>query len=309
MSVAALPQIVSLVPRRFEDGAWSGVPRFDFELRALFPALRSLRLTPDPRWVLRCIRALREPGVVAVVGSEDSWLLPSGVRAIVVHHGCAQTHFDRDPQWRGPRERWRCRAQRLMYRRANRTFVALARWTARQFAGHYGVPEPVVIPNWVAPLARRAPRTERPVVLGDWRGFNKGKPVIPGLRRRLPGVEFRPLSCTYQTRAAAYGDADAYLCLSLSEGGSYSVSDAEAASLPLVTTDVGNYLEYAACRVVPWQERADAASVAELVEKALAATRGPSFFESWTFERWRGAWHELVVRVADSPPAPALHPR
>jgi hypothetical protein len=303
--VPALPPLVSLVPRRFEDGAWSGVPRFDFELRAVFPGMRSLRLSPDPRWVLRAVRALREPGAVAVVGSEDSLLLPSSVRAIVVHHGCAQTHFDRDPKWRGPRERWRCRAQRLMYRRANRTFVALARWTAREFAGHYGVPEPAVLPNWVAPLPRRAARAGRPVVLGDWRGFNKGRPAIPGLQRRLPGVELRPLRCTYATRPAAYGDADAYLCLSLSEGGSYSVSDAEAAALPLVSTDVGNYLEYDACRVVPWRRRDDAELVGGEIERALAAPRGPSFFERWTFEKWREAWHALVRQVADGPPLPA----
>jgi len=308
VSMTALPKIVSLVPRRFEDGGWSGVPRFDFELRAVFPAMRSLRLNPDPRWALRCVRALREPGVVAIVGSEYSPLLPSSVRTVVVHHGCAQTHFDSDPHWRGPGERLVCWAQRFMYRHSNRTYVALARWTAQQFAGHYGVPEPVVIPSWVAPLPRRAARRDRPVVLGDWRTFNKGRDVIPGLRRHLPGVEFRSLSCTYDTRAAAYGDVDAYLCLSLSEGGSYSVCDAEAASLPLITTDVGNYLEYTASRVLSRHDRDDQALVAEAVGQALATPRGPVFFERWTFETWRRAWHDLVCSVAESPPAPALAP-
>ncbi len=306
--MTALPNIVARVPRRCDDGAWSGVPRFDFEMRTVFPAMRSLRLSPDPRWVLRCIRALSEPGVVAIVGSEESRLLPSRVRTIVVNHGCAQTHFDRDPQWRGLQQRWCCRAQRLMFRRSNRTFVSLARWTAQQFAGHYQVPEPVVIPSWVAPLARRAPRRDRAVILGDWRTFNKGKDIIPLLQRRLPGVEFRPLSCTYATRGAAYGDADAYLCLSLSEGGAFSVSDAEAAALPLVTTDVGNYLEYTASHVLPWQSRDDIACVASSVERALSLPRGPVFFEDWTFERWKNAWHELVCRVADAPPAAPLAP-
>jgi len=307
VSVAGLPQVVSLVPRRFEDGAWSGVPRFDFELRRIFPGMLSLRLGLDPRWVLRRMRALRRPGVVVVTGSEESLFVPGRVRTIVVHHGCAQTHFDRDPRWRGPGPRWTCLAQRLMYRRPNRWYVAPARWTAREFSAHHGVPEAALIPNWVEPLARGARRGARPVVLGDWRNFNKGSRAVPALRRRLPGVEFRPLACTYATRGEAYAAADAYLCLSLSEGGSYSVSDAEAADLPIVTTDVGNYLEYAASRVVPWGRRDDPDVVAPELEAALASPRGPSFFESWTFTAWRDAWRRLVERVADSPAAPPLH--
>jgi len=304
-----LPKIVSLVPKRFEDGAWSGVPRFDFELRQVFPGMQSLRLALEPRWALRRILALRDPGVVAIVGSEDSVLLPSHVRTIVVHHGCAQTHFDRDPQWRGLPQRWRCLAQRLMYRRPNRTYVALARWTAQQFSGHYGVPEAAVIPSWVAPLTRQDARRGPPVILGDWRTFNKGREVIPRLRQCLPDVEFRPLVCTYATRAAAYAAADAYLCLSLSEGGSFSASDAEAAALPMITTDVGNCLEYSESRVFPWQSREDVTRVADAIEQALAVPRGPVFFAQWTFEAWRRAWQDLVCRVADSPPAPALMPR
>jgi glycosyltransferase involved in cell wall biosynthesis len=136
-------------------------------------------------------------------------------------------------------------------------------------------------------------------VLGDFRTANKGSEVIAPLELALPQVDFRLLACNYDQRMAVYGQADAYLCLSLSEGGSFSVSDAEATSLPLVTTDVGNYLEYTASRVIPWQKRADVAFVAEAVERALTTPRGPSFFESWTIDKWQRAWRLLLEEVSD----------
>jgi glycosyltransferase involved in cell wall biosynthesis len=107
------------------------------------------------------------------------------------------------------------------------------------------------------------------------------------------------LKCKYAERKSVYGAADAYLCLSLSEGGSFSVSDAEASSLPLVMTDVGNYLEYSSSYVLPWQKRDDVVLVLELVDRALAERRGPSFFDDWTIERWSAAWRTTLERVAD----------
>jgi hypothetical protein len=300
------PPVVSLVPKRFEDGGWTGVARFDWELRKAIPGLISLNTSWRNRWALWTM-ARRRPDTVVVTGNETSLLVPDALRTIVVHHGCAQTHWDRDPQWhrRGPRAM--CRAQRAMYRRPNRWYVALAAWTAEEFARHYDVPKARVIPSWVEPIPRSRRRPERPVVIGDWRTFNKGETLIPALRERVPEVELRPLDFTYDERAAFYADADAYLCLSLSEGGSYSVADAEAAALPLVTTDVGNYREYGD-EVVPWQQRDDLDLVRDALLRALAADRGPSFFETWTRARWTQAWHDLIGEVADSDPCPPLKP-
>jgi hypothetical protein len=195
-----------------------------------------------------------------------------------------------------------------MYGLPNRWFCAVAAWTAQQFSSHYGVPLAPVLPSWVEPIERKPRSGQRKVVLGDFRTLNKGSQAVTGLRALAPQIEFRPLKCSYQTRKAAYADADAYLCLSLSEGGSFAVSDAEAARLPLITTDVGNYLEYSSSRVLPWQKRDDAAFVVREVEQALASPRGPSFFDVWTFEKWRDAWRELVTEVASTKERAALLP-
>src|SRR5258706_14736471 len=174
--MGVVPRIISLVPERFEDGSWSGVPRFDWELRRVFRAMVSLNTGWRSLLRLRWIAA-RTPDTVVITGNETSLLVPASLRTIVVHHGSAQTHYDRDPSWRDRRSRRWCRAQRDMYRRPNRWFVAPARWTAEQFALHYGVPMASVIPHWVERLETGSgpsrPRssfpTGRRVVLGDFR--------------------------------------------------------------------------------------------------------------------------------------------
>ncbi|HTQ06620.1 MAG TPA: hypothetical protein VMI54_22325 [Polyangiaceae bacterium] len=293
------PRLVSVVPRRFEDGDFTGVPRFDWELRRVFPGIVSKNTQSRVRAWLHWL-ALRHPDTIVITGSEQSVLVPRRLRTIVLHHGCAQTHFDRDPDWRGAEPQRLCQAQRAMYRRENRWYVALAQWTAEQFSEHYGVPHAELLPSWVEPIERRAARPSRPVVLGDFRNFNKGRDTVTRLGEALPAFEFRQLKCTYETRKAAYADADAYLCLSLSEGGSFAVSDAEAANLPLVTTNVGNHREYTEACVIPWEARDEVDVVRRALERVLGSPRGPSFFASWTFESWQRAWLELVEKVADT---------
>ena len=294
----SLPRLISLVPQRFEDGGFSGVPRFDWELRKALPEVNSVNTKWKTRAWLRWL-AVREPDAIVITGNETSLMVPDTLRTVVLHHGSAQTHFDRDPAWRGKMERGFCQAQRDMYLRPNRWFVSTAAWTTQQFSQHHGVPEATLLPSWVESIARRVTNNARPIVLGDFRTVNKGSDVIERLRAAMPGIDFRLLACTYEQRKDVYGNADAYLCLSMSEGGSFSVSDAEATGLPLITTDVGNYLEYTESQVIPWQKRDDTAFVSSEVERALSSPRGPSFFDSWTFDKWRKAWRTLLEQVAD----------
>lgn len=296
--MSKLPRLVSLVPQRFEDGGFSGVPRFDWELRKALPAVNSVNTKLKTRAWLRWL-AWREPDAIVITGNETSLLVPDELRTVVLHHGCAQTHFDRDSSWRGAMERGFCQAQRDMYRKPNRWFVSTAEWTSEQFSQHHGVPLSPVLPSWVESMTRSSTRRARPLVLGDFRTTNKGSDVLPALQAAMPQVDFRSLACTYDQRQEVYGNADAYLCLSMSEGGSFALSDAEATLLPLITTDVGNYREYTASRVVPWQQRGDTAFVAGQIEQALDEPRGPGFYESYTFDVWQKNWFRTLEAVAD----------
>lgn len=286
--------LYSLIGRRIEDlfasQFPSGVTRFDASLRAVFPQMQSV--TPE--------RGLPTftPDDVVIADNHLSVLVPETTPCIVVLHGCARTHYERDPAWRSPTTAAMCQGQEEMLHVKHRLFVAPSRWVRSEFCRWYDLPEDFarMLIHWVPPTVRQPPKNQRPVVMGDWRDTNKGLFIWPHLAEMLPQYEFRQLNCrTDAERAAAYQEADVFLCLSLSEGGAYVCLDAEAAAMPVVTTPVGMCFDF------PWwyvlsdvSKRAWFAEVAALVDQALAATPRASFYERYTFGQWSLLWHAAV---------------
>ena len=280
--------LYSYVAKRAEDGGWTGVSRFDAMLRRVFPGMRSMTLLP-----------VMNGEDVVVTDNHLSCDVPERVETVVVHHGCAATHFSRDPQWRTNGSRKAADKQVKMFFKANRRWVAPSAWVADEFSKV--IPDRMrevnVIPHWVQPISPLA-RQGKPRIIGDWRDHNKGAIVWRKLAERYSQWEFQPLNFRDDAgRCKQYGEASLYLCLSLSEGGAYSVCDAEAAELPIVTTDVGNYREFKDCEVIRWQDRNDLEAVGAAIERKLKAGRClPSFYRDYTFEHWVGLWREVVAQ-------------
>ncbi len=274
--------VYSYVGKTFEQGGYSGVCRFDFLLRQVFPfELQSATVLPELK-----------PDDVVITDNHLSLDVPAEIKAIVVHHGCAATHYERDPQWRNESTKALVEGQQRMFDLPNRTFVAPGEWVADQFGDR---PFTTVTPHWVDSIPP-LPKGRKPVIIGDWRDSNKGAYAERALRASCPQWEFRGLSFRGdQGRREQYGSASLYLCLSLSEGGPYSVCDAEAAELPIVTTDVGNYREFEDCEVIRWQDRDNVGIVADAIERKLRVGRElPGFYREYTFEKWAGLWRNLV---------------
>lgn len=264
----------------YYGGGSTGVARFDSLLRRVFPDMQSVTAVPSPT-----------PDDVVITDNHQSCELPPAARVLVVHHGCARTHYDRDPAWRNERTRHIVELQAKMFDYPNRTFVAPSDWVREQFGGNARM-----IPHWVEPIEWTPNRSETPMIIGDWRGWNKGAAVWPRLARICPEWYFEPLSFKEDGgRRRQYGEASLYLCLSLSEGGSYSMCDAEATGLPIVTTDVGNYREFSDAEVIPWQQRDNVELVIAAIERKLRTGRQkPSFYENYTFEHWAEAWRNVI---------------
>ncbi len=291
----------SFLARRFEDGATSGVPRFDREIRKAIPGLRSVTHVPTDL----------APDDVVIADNHMSMQIPEVVRTIVVHHGSAKTHADRDPSWRTPGNLSMVGLQKDMFLKKNRAWVAPSAWVKRQFIEHYKLSPDYayVIPHSVpmfGPVVKRNRR--RPVVIGDWRDSNKGAAIYKVLSEKFPCFEFRPLSfTTLDEKKKAYLDADLYLCLSASEGAPYSVADAEACELPIVTTNVGWCEEFEGATVFPFEERVNAEFVGELIRGALERGRTTSsFFAKWTEDHWLATWEAFVTAVERAPRAPII---
>lgn len=287
----------SFVGKTVEQGGWTGVCRFDRALRSIIPDLHSITELPE-----------LDPKNVVITDNHLSLRVPPGVHTIVVHHGCAATHYERDPHWQTEATRKLVQDQGEMFLLPNRVYVAPSAWVVDEFRRQYGLGEayqPVLIPNWSLEMMRLPARRVKPRIIGDWRDWNKGATVWRELASACPEYDFAPLDfkgnaglCNTYCR-----EADAYLCLSVSEGGAYSVADAEAAGLPLVTTDVGNYREFRGCEVIPWQKRDDAETVRSALQRVLSKPRPPSFYAKYNFNTWAHRWKQ-AVRLAkhDRPP-------
>jgi hypothetical protein len=279
--------LYSYVSKTVEQGGWTGVSRFDLMLRRVFPGIVSVTEFPEP-----------SGDDVVITDNHLSLDVPEGIRTVVVHHGCAAVHFERDPAWRTARTLAIVESQKRMMARGDLTFVAPSEWVAEKFLERYRDLRPeraIVIPHWVDPIEPSPDRREN-LIVGDWRDNNKGSAVWRRLAQRFRQWEFRPLSFTDdEGRRKQYGEASLYLCLSLSEGGPYAVCDAEAASLPIVTTDVGNCLEFSDSLVISWRIRDDVDAVGAAIGRKLKKGRErPSFYSSYPFDDWRERWRRAA---------------
>lgn len=288
-------RIWSYVGATYETRSFSGVARFDHEIRKVFPEIRSVTELPND---------LDPSEDLVITDNHLSTKVSPGIKTIVVHHGCAKTHWDRDVSWRNPTTEALIVGQRDMFRIPNRWFVAPSRWCRDEFVRHYGLPDNYaeIIPHWVEPFGPAPRRTGRvtPIVLGDWRDANKGAQVVEQLRRKLPAVQFCQLSCAPGWQRPIYLNADAYLCLSLSEGAPYAVADAEGGGLPIVSTDVGWVHEFPGIQTFEWRRRGDLDIIAYWIQTALVRGRmDRRFYDTYTFDVWASKWRNLIGRVGE----------
>lgn len=264
----------------------SGVACYDHVLRSVFP---------------RCTR--RVAGARVVVADNHAVLRVSAdTLAVLVHHGVAATHLERDPNWPGARL---AEMQRKMLRArspANTAVVSCSEFCKTEFARHYGgaytrfpcrvVPHTSALPQqrW----ERRDAPAGRPVVVGDWRLPHKGSDALSDIEALAPEFEFRQMRVAppapfdadefSRRKVAFYRDADVALVLSSHEGNSYFLLDAMQMDLVCVSTDVGLAPDMPHCAVVPWQ--ASASEVVAAVRKAWAERLSPGTVSGACLEQY-----------------------
>jgi hypothetical protein len=233
-------------------------------------------------------------------------MVPERVKTIVVHHGNAVYHYEVDESWRNSMTQQIATGQRLMFHKRNRLYVAPSKWIQdrfRDFAPSWYDSLSVVLPHWVPQIhgGEKALRNVRPRVIGDWRNPNKGSEVWRVIQRacqsefefcQLHGFDGDDINTE---REDIYRRANIYLCLSLSEGAPFSVADAEAAGLRIVTTKVGNCYEFD-----PWivDDRNDTDEVVAALQHAAGHERNKeSFYKEFTMSVWRDMWAAVIKGI------------
>lgn len=238
---------------------YTGVACYDHVLRTIVPVSKTI--TTKEALEKHC----RQNAKTIVVADNHTCLdVPTQIPCIVVHHGCAQLHGQRDPSW-GARNALLMSKQRKMWEvrhPANTCVVSCSRicseWFATLYKQVYQRFKRFEVPHMSAlelhvkvhPKEPSQRDTNRPVVCGDWRLPHKGSDMIDRVKALLQDeFEFRSMQIKPPTpfdaktfakaKADFYRQCDMVLCLSSHEGNSYFMLDALYCGLILVSTDVG----------------------------------------------------------------------
>lgn len=296
-------KIVHYIDADYEDGAFGGVSRFDHELKKALPDMHT--------WTKAKQGPMNKhtgfPDDTIVIAGNDACLdVHEKYKCIVVHHGCAKTHLEREPAWMGHHY---VMGQARMKYRGNNWYVSPSKFCSDEFERHHKITSDFRVLHSV-PISSELEIMKARRVIGDWRNFNKGEQAIEQLRHRAPDWEFIQLQCDPSNvvdKIMKYNSASIYLTLSLSEGCSYSQLDALALGLPVLSTDVSLFGGDADSRCgisFSWKDRDNHDLIYELLEEIYHnhKTYDPRAWMSSlnNFASWKNRWRGLVQEVYNS---------
>lgn len=297
--------------------SYGGVARFDYCLSLAFPDRVFFK---GPEEIDNLLDYYKKNKGIIITDNHLSAQIPKEIPVIVVHHGVARTHMERELDWD---EKWKnmcVRGQDLMFhlrKPENTLFVSPTIFCKNEFKRIYGIQyeefKKIDIPH-ASELDESKFKTDfnkKPVVIGNWSQNHKGKLLIKEIEKKLPEFEFIPLKVDFnnktieefnQIKQRKYIEADIYLCLSIVEGSSYSVLDAMLNNLLIVSTDVGimeNEVDKDSFVNLSWKNlEAD-----KICKKLRYIWRHKEdyfnksrieYFKLTNFQRWKEEWQNLV---------------
>lgn len=210
------------------DYDFTGVPRFDYELHKAIPELITISKKRGK------LPQLTNKDVV-ITSADFSLEIPENVKCIAVTHGVAKVHIDREPTWPG---QLYVNNQLKLKNKDNLFFISVSDFTSYYYKKCYNIDIYKKILHSVdtKPIISTINKSNN--IIGDWRNNNKGKYIIDKLKK-INRFNFNTLKCGPYNKSEAYSQNSIYLSLSLSEGNSYSILDAIACGLPVLSTNVG----------------------------------------------------------------------
>jgi glycosyltransferase involved in cell wall biosynthesis len=303
--------IVHYLDRDYLDGAMGGVSRFDYELSLEFPDLITCS---KYRRDLDKYTSMKPSEVIFITGNDMCLDIPPQFKCLVVHHGCAVTHQQREPNWPGSHY---IKGQSKMKDRPNTWFVSPSKFMSREFKKHHDIDTDFHIMHYSDMLSFLATNgnnlptgAKETRVLGDWRNFNKGKSIIDQLSSDSATRSYEQLNCgvSITSKYREYSTASIFLSLSLSEGCSYSQLDALCLNIPVVSTDVGlfggNETDGIHCpgKVISYKDRYNIELIQETISEVLnnMDLYSPKQWvkENMNKRKWTTEWNKAICHVA-----------
>lgn len=233
-----------------------GIARWETHIKIVFPNRKFFEGPKDKDKMLEYLKTCINP--IIITDNHLSCDIPNEYPILLIHHGVAQTHADRDPIWD---PYWRdlcCNGQKKMlyYRNPKNTWIiSTSTFCFDEFLKYY----PDIYPSFKNILYFLTSKfdenkyktlfNEKPIVLGSWTVPYKGKLIAKNLSNIFNDFIFKTLDIlpnvnenleSFNIRKQdIYINADIYLQLSTHEGTPYATLDALINGLPIVATDTG----------------------------------------------------------------------
>jgi predicted O-linked N-acetylglucosamine transferase (SPINDLY family) len=316
--------IISYCIGKYPDD-YGGVARFDYNLSQVFPK-RKWFGPSQKNEMLTLLKNTIDKKILVITDNHLACDIPNEYSTIIVHHGCAKTHAERDPFWEKNIKDPLLKKQEemLKYRNPENTLIiSSSTFCKDEFTKHYQSDYTkfrnvtLVHSSELDPLVFKQHNNDnnpdhKPIILGNWSNYNKGKTIIQRLMDRLEDEfefkqlyvpKFNDIDQHNLAKSREYINADIYLSLSLSEGCPYSDMDALNKNLILISTNVGfvyGNIPENVCTIFDWEKRNNIDYLETLVRdtwknKQQYINNGKQWFDdNCNFNNWKKQMSEIV---------------
>lgn len=242
----------------YDIGDFGGVARYDYHISLLYPHRIFVKGPQQKKFLLDLLVNVDEP--LVITDNHLSCDIPNTYNILLVHHGSALTHAEREPQWSPYWKKLCCNGQENMlnYREPEKTkIISISQFCYDEFMRFF----PKIYPTFDNKLILHTSElnknkykitfNDKPNVLGNFKGFIKGEHIYNKLKSTRSDFVFNTLNISYnknkhksyeeynKEKQQIYINNDIFLQLSLCEGYSYATLDAFLSGNVIVATDVG----------------------------------------------------------------------
>ena len=307
--------IISYCCGSYDEGNFGGVARYDHQLKLIFPKRKFFQGPAEKRKMLIYLRKCENP--LIITDNHLSIDIPNKYDILLVHHGSALTHAEREPTWNKQVKDQCCGGQSKMlsYRKPEKTkIISCSSFCKDEFTRFFPELYPkfdnhlVLHPSELDEDRYKKDFSETPKVLGNWSTENKGSKIIS----KIKGFEFCQLKVSLQNgditkfnneKQDIYLAHDIFLQISLSEGNSYATLDALICGLPIVASNVGLFYKDVPedCFIkMDWRRNGDHNYVRKCLQKAwenketLSRNSRRWYMENCRFIDWEKKMKEIV---------------
>lgn len=273
-------RIIHLSDTTRTQGFFGGVPRFGYYLW---------------KWMGANLRSMYDVHLDfdddTLVIADNQWVenIPVEIPVIGVLHGCAAENAERNNTYN--EMGIMIEQQKAAARRPNTLWVACSKYSDDMCFKHYDDKSFLRITSIHSPVTHGLPldlykpdgsklkKVDRPIVIHDCRGENKGEHVIPVLSEQITSFEFKHVQeglakmTSFEEDVKKYYRGDIYMSISRSEGNSYALLAAMACGIPVLATNTGVFydddiVQHNIAEVIRYHDRDNV----DVVRKALEST-------------------------------------